>query len=99
MGGRRTRLIRARKAAYYTQESLAYALNVDPTTVGHWERGRSEPLPYKRPKLAKLLGVSREQLEALLAEGQATTTEASSPVALPSPAGAVAPSRQPDYDS
>ncbi|WP_410639288.1 helix-turn-helix domain-containing protein [Amycolatopsis sp. lyj-346] len=71
MGGRRNGLIRARKAAYYTQESLACALNVDPTTVGHWERGRSEPLPYKRPKLAKLLGVSREQLEELLAEGQA----------------------------
>ncbi|WP_410671954.1 helix-turn-helix transcriptional regulator [Amycolatopsis sp. cmx-4-68] len=76
MGGRRTGLIRARKAAYYTQESLAYALNVDPTTVGHWERGRSEPLPYKRPKLAKLLGVDREQLEELLAEGQAEPSPA-----------------------
>lgn len=70
MGGRRFGLVRARKAAYYTQESLAFALNVDPTTVGHWERGRSEPLPYKRPKLAKLLGISRERLEELLVEGQ-----------------------------
>src|SRR3954469_21725359 len=71
MGGRRHGLIRARKAAYYTQESLAYELDLNPGTVGDWERGRSEPLPYKRPKLAKLLGVSREQLEELLAEGKA----------------------------
>ncbi len=69
MGGRRTGLIRARKAACFTQESLAHALNMDPTTVGHWERGRSEPLPYKRPKLAKLLQVSLAKLEELLAEG------------------------------
>jgi transcriptional regulator with XRE-family HTH domain/tetratricopeptide (TPR) repeat protein len=71
VGGRRLGLIRARKKACFTQESLAQALNVDPTTVGHWERGRTEPLPYKRPKLAKLLGVGSERLEELLAEGQA----------------------------
>lgn len=81
MGGRRFGFIRARKKACFTQESLAHALNVDPTTVGHWERGRTEPLPYKRPKLAKLLGVSGERLEELLAEGQAEP----SPSALAEP--------------
>ncbi|MBE1500934.1 transcriptional regulator with XRE-family HTH domain [Amycolatopsis lexingtonensis] len=73
MGGRRIGLARARKAAGYTQESLAYTLDVDPATVNRWERGATEPLVYKRPKLAKLLHVTREQLEVLLAEG----TEAS----------------------
>ncbi|MEV5719368.1 helix-turn-helix transcriptional regulator [Amycolatopsis mediterranei] len=85
MGGRRTGLIRARKAACFTQESLAHALNVDPTTVGHWERGRSEPLPYKRPKLAKLLGVSLAKLEELLAEG--TQTQAPQPATTAEPTG------------
>ncbi|WP_162146251.1 helix-turn-helix transcriptional regulator [Amycolatopsis vancoresmycina] len=98
MGERRTRLIRARKAAYYTQETLAYALNVDPTTVGHWERGKSEPLPYKRPKLAKLLGVDREQLEELLAEGQNAPSAAGS-AAAPPPADAVTTSGDLDYDT
>ncbi|WP_410675473.1 helix-turn-helix domain-containing protein [Amycolatopsis sp. cmx-4-68] len=77
MGGRRFGFIRARKKACFTQESLAHALNLDPTTVGHWERGRTEPLPYKRPKLAKLLGVTPDELEDLLAEG--TDREVSKP--------------------
>jgi transcriptional regulator with XRE-family HTH domain len=60
MGDRRIGLARARKAAGYTQETLAYALDVDPATVNRWERGATEPLVYKRPKLAKLLCVTRE---------------------------------------
>jgi DNA-binding XRE family transcriptional regulator len=69
MGGRRVGLARARKAVGYTQETLAYALDVDPATVNRWERGATEPLVYKRPKLAKLLRVTREGLEELLQEG------------------------------
>ncbi|WIY05586.1 helix-turn-helix transcriptional regulator [Amycolatopsis mongoliensis] len=80
MGGRRFGFIRARKKACFTQESLAHALNVDPTTVGHWERGRTEPLPYKRPKLAKLLKVSLAELEDLLAEGTPRAAVESAPV-------------------
>ncbi|MDQ3577281.1 MAG: helix-turn-helix transcriptional regulator [Actinomycetota bacterium] len=66
MEGRRTRLARARKAAGYTQEDLAEALHVDRTTVHRWESGQNEPLPYMRPKLGKLLGLSRDKLEDLL---------------------------------
>jgi len=66
MVAKRTGLARARKAAAYTQESLAEALHVDVTTVGNWEQGRTEPLPYKRPKLAKLLGITAAELEQLL---------------------------------
>ncbi|WP_410634318.1 helix-turn-helix transcriptional regulator [Amycolatopsis sp. cmx-4-83] len=77
MGTRRHGLIRARKAAGYTQETLAIELGLDTTTVGQWERGKSEPLPYKRPKLAKALGVTSRGLEELLAEGAAVVSRPS----------------------
>ncbi|MEV6448489.1 helix-turn-helix transcriptional regulator [Amycolatopsis sp. NPDC051716] len=69
MASPRRRLARARKAAGYTQETLAFALDVDPSTVNRWERGASEPKVYTRSKVANLLKVSREQLEEMLAEG------------------------------
>lgn len=65
---RRVKLVTARKAAGYTQEGLAEALHVDRATVIRWEAGRHAPWPYMWPKLGKLLGVSRERLQELLAE-------------------------------
>ena len=81
MVAKRTGLARARKAAAYTQESLAEALHVDATTIGNWETGRTEPLPYKRPKLAKLLRITAAELERLLRNDDAVSN--SSPVAGP----------------
>jgi transcriptional regulator with XRE-family HTH domain len=52
----------ARKRAGYTQEQLAEKLNVELTTVGRWERGKSEPQPWMRPRLAKALGLSADEL-------------------------------------
>lgn len=63
---KRVRLARARRTAGYTQESFAEALGVDRSTVARWEAGDHEPLPYLRPKMARLLGVSREELNELL---------------------------------
>lgn len=63
---RRTQLVAARKAAGYTQEGLAEALHVDRTTVIRWESGARTPLPYLRPKLARLLKLSHEQLQSYL---------------------------------
>jgi len=63
---RRTQLAAARKAAGYTQEKLAEALHVDRSTVIRWEAGQYAPLPYLQPKLARLLRISRAQLQALL---------------------------------
>jgi transcriptional regulator with XRE-family HTH domain len=67
MRRKRVLLVRARKAAGFTQEELAYRLSVDRSTIGRWESGETEPLPWLRPKLAGLLGVTRERLGELLA--------------------------------
>lgn len=68
MPPKRLRFIERRKAAGYTQETFAEALHVDRTTIGRWERGDAEPLPYIRPKLARLLRVSPRELASLLGE-------------------------------
>lgn len=60
------RLARSRKAAGYTQEALAELLGVDRSTVVRWEAGKHEPLPYIRPKMARLLSVSSDELTELL---------------------------------
>ncbi|MCE6995252.1 helix-turn-helix domain-containing protein [Saccharothrix sp. S26] len=66
MAVRRTAFIRARKAAGFTQESFAEAMYVDRSTVARWETGTREPLPHQRPKLARLLGISTDELAELL---------------------------------
>ncbi|MGH3873671.1 MAG: helix-turn-helix transcriptional regulator [Pseudonocardiaceae bacterium] len=63
---RRMRFARVRKTAGFTQESLAEVLEVDRSTVARWEAGHHEPWPYLRPKLARLLKVSAEELNELL---------------------------------
>lgn len=75
MAVRRTKLARARKAAGYTQDSLAEAMNVDRSTIVRWETGSNEPQAYQRPKLARVLGVSTENLESLLSNGTPTHFE------------------------
>ena len=40
MATKRAGLARARRAAGYTHEALAYTLNVDPSTVNRWEVAR-----------------------------------------------------------
>ena len=67
---RRTGLAAARKAAGYTQEGLAEALSVDPSTVNRWEAGLHAPVPYVWPKLASLLGISRAQLGELFSANE-----------------------------
>lgn len=78
--GVRRQLAKRRKALGYSQERLAEFLAVDRVTIGRWERGETDPLPYLRPRLAKALRTSPAELEALL------TPEDDRPV--PAPAGA-----------
>jgi transcriptional regulator with XRE-family HTH domain/tetratricopeptide (TPR) repeat protein len=77
--GRRRRdgLASARRAAGYTQEGLATELDIDRSTVIRWESGDHTPLPYLQPKLARLLGRSREQLSELI-DGQVLGAERAS---------------------
>jgi len=60
-------LAQRRKALGLTQEDLATLLDVDPSTVFRWEHGQSEPLPWIRPKLARVLKVPVNRLAELLA--------------------------------
>ena len=65
-GARRDRLAARRRALGLTQEDLAARLGVERSTVGRWERGTTQPLPWIRPKLAKVLQVPAGQLAELL---------------------------------
>ena len=62
----RRRLAERRKALGYSQEVLADKLGVDRTTVGRWERGETDPYPYIRPKLCRILKIAADELHALL---------------------------------
>jgi transcriptional regulator with XRE-family HTH domain len=66
MAGKRKPLAQRRKACGYTQETFAEALRVDRSTVQRWEKGEVDPQPHQRPRMAKLLQVSREELDELL---------------------------------
>ncbi len=68
MAARRQRLAQRRKTVGFSQERLAERLGIDRSTVARWEAGETEPLPWLRPKLARVLQVSIEQLDDLLAE-------------------------------
>lgn len=69
MATKRHRLAQRRIALGFTQERLAEHVGVDTSTVRRWETGASEngPKPWIRPKLARHLQVSVEQLDKLLA--------------------------------
>jgi transcriptional regulator with XRE-family HTH domain len=63
---RRHRLIDARKAAGRNQEQIAEVVGVDRTTLGKWERGESTPQPNQRAAYAEALGVTMDELSAML---------------------------------
>lgn len=66
---RRDVLARRRRACGYTQESLAFELQVDVTTVARWERGLTSPQPWQRRRLATALDVSQHELDQALRVG------------------------------
>ncbi|MCP2243504.1 helix-turn-helix domain-containing protein [Lentzea aerocolonigenes] len=66
MGGKREAFAARREAMGFTQEGLAAAVGVEFYTVGRWERGVLTPQPWRRPRIAKALDVSLEELNVLL---------------------------------
>ncbi len=66
MALKRIRLAQRRKAAGFTQEGLAEHLGVERSTVGRWESAETEPQPWLRPKLARALRISGDELQAIL---------------------------------
>ncbi|MBB4930378.1 DNA-binding XRE family transcriptional regulator [Lipingzhangella halophila] len=66
MAARRVGLSQHRKSAGYNQEKLAELLGVERSTVVRWERAETDPQPWIRPKLARALKVTPEELRTLL---------------------------------
>ncbi len=66
MAAKRERLAQRRKTVGFSQEALASVLGVERSTVVRWECGETKPLPWLRPKLARALAVSVDQLDGLL---------------------------------
>lgn len=58
------RIKAARRAAGYSQTSLAEAVNVQQTDVSRWESGQTAPRDDRRPTIAELLGLDVAQLFA-----------------------------------
>ena len=66
MGGRRKDFAARRKTLGYSQERFAEACGVDSSTVRRWESGETSPQPVLRPRIARLLCLSLDELDALL---------------------------------
>jgi DNA-binding XRE family transcriptional regulator len=66
MAVKRRFFAQARRAAGFTQESLAERLGVDRTTVARWESGEYSPQPWLRPAIAKAFGLSLRELSELV---------------------------------
>ena len=56
----------------WTQLHLAIQLGVTPVTIYNWERGNSEPRVSQFRQLARLLGVSMDDLALTSEEGRET---------------------------
>ena len=57
-----------REAAGLTQVQLAHRLDVTPSSVYAWESGRSEPRASQLRAMAKLFGVSMDDIDFELEE-------------------------------
>ena len=85
---KRHRFAARRKAAGFSQEQLAERLSIDRSTVARWESGETEPQPWIRPRLARVLRVSLDQLDHLLAGSDLTEAADRVNYALAHPGGA-----------
>ena len=68
---RRPALAARRQAVGHTQDSLTNELGIDRSTIVRWEAGTTEPQPWLRPKVARVLRISADQLAAMLSAAPA----------------------------
>ncbi|MFJ1549516.1 helix-turn-helix transcriptional regulator [Streptomyces sp. NPDC088246] len=66
MTSRRRRFADLRKARGFSQEGFAEAVGADRSTVQRWESGKTDPQPWQRLKIAKVLSITASELDALL---------------------------------
>lgn len=76
MAIKRQRFALRRKAVGLSQEQLAERLGVDRSTVARWESGETLPQPWLRPRIARTLQVSADQLDDLLGDEHTAGQEA-----------------------
>lgn len=77
MSPKRRRFAARRRSRGYSQEAFAEAVGVERTTVTRWESADTEPQPWHRNKIAKVLNVSLEELDELLADTTGSASGAS----------------------
>jgi putative transcriptional regulator len=63
----------------WTQLHLAIQLGVTPVTIYNWERGNSEPRVTQFRQLARLFGVSMDDLTLTNQDGEADAAAAAAP--------------------
>jgi DNA-binding XRE family transcriptional regulator len=83
---RRSRLAERRRVVGRSQEKLAQELGVERSTVVRWEAGDTEPRPWLRPRPARVLQLTIEQLDDLLTEPSTRVGTSASPAAITVPA-------------
>ncbi|MGW5049748.1 helix-turn-helix domain-containing protein [Actinokineospora sp. NPDC004072] len=77
MSGKRQAFATRREAMGFTQESFAAAVGVEFSTVGRWERGVLTPQPWRRSRIAQVLGVSLDELNVLLGQSRLSSQSSS----------------------
>ncbi|MFB9249325.1 helix-turn-helix domain-containing protein [Sphaerisporangium melleum] len=75
-GAGRPELARARKRLGLSQDEIAEALWVSPTTWGRWERGRQEIRPVYRARMAEVFGVDPAEVERWIEGAEPVDTQA-----------------------
>ena len=68
---------RLREERGWTQLEVAYRLGVTPVTIYNWERGRTEPRVSQFRQLARLFGVSMDDITL---DGEDLPSEAAAPL-------------------
>jgi transcriptional regulator with XRE-family HTH domain len=70
---KRQRLCQRRKTLGFSQERLAGLLGVERSTVVRWENAETDPQPWHRTRIAEALGVTLDQLDAMLSDVSVAT--------------------------